>query len=77
MAIVTCRAVVLVSVHALVILVDLLLIIVLMAVNATETVVVAADMAFHALVPFVVVLAAVNREVHIVMVEIGRLPSIL
>lgn len=47
------------------------------AINTTERVVIPADVAIHAQVPFSFVPATVNREVHIVMVESGRLPGIL
>lgn len=48
------------------------------AINTTEqTEVVGYRMAVCALVPLIVVFSAVNREVHIIVVEGGRLPGIL
>lgn len=46
-----------------------------MTVDATEGGKIASDMAIDTIIPFTLVLAAVNREVHVVMVETGWLPG--
>lgn len=50
-------------------------VVVLMAINTTEGGIIAANMAFNALIPFSFVFSRVNREVHIVMVKGGGYPG--
>ena len=69
MAIIASWTVVLIAIHPLVVLTNLLRVVVLVAVNATEIVVVPTDMALHAVVPLALVPTAVNREVHVVVVK--------
>ena len=76
MAGVTGRAIVLITGYALVVLCKRGRIIVFVANNTAERLVIArCGVAFGALVPLVFVLPAVNGEIHIVVVKSRRLPS--
>ena len=75
MATVTRVAVVRIAGLAAVVVVHLGLIVVLMAVDAAEHLIVASNgVAFGADIPFIVVLAAINGEVLDIMVEAGGVP---
>ncbi len=53
-------------------------ILVIVAIQAIEHgIIIRRGMAFIAVVPLTLMLPAVNREIHIVVVKSGRLPSIL
>lgn len=76
MASVAPGVVVLIRRHILVVIFQLILVI--MAIQAiVDRKIASGGVAFAALVPLVVVLPAVDREVHIVMVKIRRFPGIL